>query len=1087
MIDFKKLILSLLPETPILNPSEGLGLDLLLDGFTEVWRQVYENIAKYGNILRPQYTAFLDLLEREYGIIPNSLLTEVFRRNYLDSVANKVLQYGSIDDINSALAISGFTDLQVFENDPPIDLSGLVTITYLCYFGDTNAYMGEPTAMCGKDLGGNAGYFIVANSVGDYIEYNFPADSNLWPAIFTLARAKFNWPIITTILIDLYKAGNIKLYHDYRLESFQDYSGNNNTGIPSSSITVDDTGVLFSNLIDEKISVAATNDLTFSAHDFSAIAKIDGVYHDPEISFATGLDQSGVHNIPASIEINSIAKTPIFRYSGKHADANELAPWVYGETLEDTGTPLTSLNEGSPCLGYYDDSFICDNDGYEATTGTPGDVTTEDIVINILFKVSATTSTLLLLYKFSSSQGYQVYTSANTLKFYMDDGGAGSIQVVSATLTPGQWVFASIFVDRSGSAAIYINGQLSGSPVVVSGHSGSLTNAGHLSIGSVDDGSSSFDSNIAYVDMRMHAAWLDTHLQTSLASEIFNRVIGVYPQYFDGASVTVTADNNTAGCFLDKYNGSIYEMYRVGRYWIRYNQIKDSLGAINGILIEKPSTNLMEESVDLSAWTLDNGVESLEVEETPDKEDSVYGIIADSGTNEVYAARGYSRAVGNFTISAYIKPGTTDFIALTSSNPSGNEPLAYFNVVTGEVGTTAYCTARIVGPYVNGFYRCIITFESSSTSGIMYLYPTDANGSLDCTGDASNINCYAWGMQAEQLDHETSYIPTAGATQTRAKDSLSYVSASIIDADYTVTASCLIVPQNDGSDLSTFDDKHILTLKGPSGNTVCKIDPANDRAPIYSYSDAVSPVTGTIPLNDGERQFLQFNSASQNGKLLLDNVLDINVDDVTDPYNDHDTLYVSADETDSNQFGGLIKNIVLHKEQIDYQLIGQPIIDKRSAQNDGWAISAIGQKIFLKIKDQYCSVGDFVDDAITTIGFSVANSSHIDIYVDGYITQYGSRLYDTKIMQNSAALSVGNNILSPGALSFDGLSATNILLDVVLTADIALDIYTNSLSIVNTYALEPGTVDENQFDKLRKVILSKKPMGTWCLAFVILS
>lgn len=1083
MLDFKKLILAILPDSPITNPSEGDGEDLFLDGFAEVFNDVYEKLREYGKILSAKNTTFLELLERELGIIPNSSFTEEFRKNYAHSVSNKVLQYGGKSNIDEALLDAGFTDLHVFNNDPPIDLTTVVSLDYLCYLGDTNAYLGEPTAMCSSQVEG----FYIINYWHEYITYNWPTNENLWPFVFILAKAKFNWPIITATLISLYKASNIILYHDYRHETYEDYSGNENDGVGSPTITLDTNGANLNNYSSEKISVIANNDVTFSAHDFSVIAKIDGVYHDPNISFAALLNQSGVHNISDSIEINSIARTPDFRYSGDGATADSLEPWLYGEILEDTGTPLTDLNQGSPCLGLHDDSFICTNDGYEYTDGVFGDITTEDFTTNLLFKVPSTTSPIYLIYKFTTV-GFRVFTYNNQLYCTIDDGGAGSVSVSSAALTPGQWVWASIYMDRSGSGAIYINGLLSGSPVVISGHSGSLTNTCHLCVGSDDVGASSFDSNIAYVDLRMYDAWLDTHLQTALALELFHRVIGIFPQYFDGSVPTITADNNTTGCWLEKYNGSEYELHRVSRYWIRYEQILDSIGVINGIRVERGSTNLMDYSYDFSTWTTSNCSVSAETEENPILESVCYSIIPDSGTNEVHIRRSSSAGGGNLTNSIWVKPGTKDWVKLyfvDDIHGLSTRPKAWFNITTGEIGDTITCKARIKGPYNNGFYRLSISSDNLNLSHEQYVIPVDANGDDECTGNGSDKACYVWGAQVEQLDCETSYIATNGATASRTKDSLSYNSASIIDADLSMSVSSLIVPQNDGDELTTYDTKHILTLSGSSGNTICEIDPANDRAAMYSYSDVVSEVTGTLPLNDGDRIALQFNSVTQNGKLLLNNVIDIEVDDATDPYNDHDTITIGADVLDANQFGGLIKNIIVHKEQLDKQIIGTSIVDNRQDQNDQWFLSAIGQKIFLKLKDQFCSVGDFVDDAITTVGFSVTDNESIEIYVDGYIVSQSAKLYDSKVMEAKSTLSIGNNNAVPNDLSFDGILATIILLDVPLTDEIMLDIYNNSLSTTDTFVVEPGAIPENQLDRLKKVILTKKPLGTWCMAFIL--
>ena len=138
---------------------------------------------------------------------------------------------------------------------------------------------------------------------------------------------------------------------------------------------------------------------------------------------------NGVGRLPAPLTINSITEYPVFRYNagGGLVTATEWNPWGYGEALPvvSVATPPTLAN-GSPALGPLDDSVLFNtSDYYQAAGNTFADVTTEDFVIEFVFKMSATATVRIINKRDGASKGYEVYVSPA--------GGANSCYIADAT------------------------------------------------------------------------------------------------------------------------------------------------------------------------------------------------------------------------------------------------------------------------------------------------------------------------------------------------------------------------------------------------------------------------------------------------------------------------------------------------------------------------------------------------------------------------------------------------------------------------------------------------------------------------------
>jgi hypothetical protein len=119
----KRVLESLLPPGSAWSPLLNAGFDLLLEGLGDGLELIRAFLGSLSDVRRPLSTFILDDLEREYGVVSDSGLTDSERRTYLDSVKHTAIGIGGPSDVQTRLQNAGFTDVCVYQNDPAIDPS----------------------------------------------------------------------------------------------------------------------------------------------------------------------------------------------------------------------------------------------------------------------------------------------------------------------------------------------------------------------------------------------------------------------------------------------------------------------------------------------------------------------------------------------------------------------------------------------------------------------------------------------------------------------------------------------------------------------------------------------------------------------------------------------------------------------------------------------------------------------------------------------------------------------------------------------------------------------------------------------------
>lgn len=207
----RAMINSLLP--PGWDIETGGDLDLFLEGLAENKEAMRVFLATLSTLRNPQKTAYLSDLEKEYGLMTRTNLTEQVRRDRLEVRVYERNGKGSDDNLQTALRRAGF-DVQVHENSPAVDPSQFIDKAFQMVAGDpVNAFAGDPNAYAGQvggellvngpifnqiplylmEAGGTptsfagdplayAGYFLELKRTSRI--YQTPTDPADWPLVF---------------------------------------------------------------------------------------------------------------------------------------------------------------------------------------------------------------------------------------------------------------------------------------------------------------------------------------------------------------------------------------------------------------------------------------------------------------------------------------------------------------------------------------------------------------------------------------------------------------------------------------------------------------------------------------------------------------------------------------------------------------------------------------------------------------------------------------------------------------------------------------------------------------------------------------
>ena len=196
------------------------------------------------------------------------------------------------------------------------------------------------------------------------------------------------------------------------------------------------------------------------------------------------------------------------------------------------------------------------------------------------------------------------------------------------------------------------------------------------------------------------------------------------------------------------------------------------------LLLEPQSTNSFRFSEDFtqSYWSKQNGpTVSSNQTISPEGIQNADTLVSANATNEqyLYNAALISVTSGNsVTISCFVKKLDYDYFHLrfTSTGSVFTAASAWYNISNGTLGTVETGITAKIEDYGNGWYRCSATRTATGTGNArVRLQLASSDNTAFVAGDGTK-GTFIYGAQFEIQSYPTSYIPTAGATETRVQE-----------------------------------------------------------------------------------------------------------------------------------------------------------------------------------------------------------------------------------------------------------------------------------------------------------------------------
>ena len=338
----------------------------------------------------------------------------------------------------------------------------------------------------------------------------------------------------------------------------------------------------------------------------------------------------------------------------------------------------------------------------------------------------------------------------------------------------------------------------------------------------------------------------------------------------------------------------------------------DAAGAVKGLLIEEARTNLLPLSNNFSSNQYFKSNISLTASSVTSPDGSNNGWKITPTATNAYIRRG-GRITGDLTHTMYVKKDTADYVVL--GHGAGSKGfLINFSFASGTVvdtyaygSNTTYINSSVEN-VDNGWYRISITGNSDASNSLV-IFPWDsATGptNLDSSSNTSLSTLYIYGAQTEAGAFPTSYIPTTGATATRAAD---VASIPVDNFGYNDDAGTVVVDY-DTPNIQVSD--RLLSLSTEFTNRVFDISLPGTN--LINYSDASGQINLGSLTSTG-KVAVAFKSAKEfvGGK---DGAV-ITVDPTTTAVTRPETLYIGTWATTSDRFpNGHIKSIKYYPRRL---------------------------------------------------------------------------------------------------------------------------------------------------------------------------
>jgi hypothetical protein len=296
-----------------------------------------------------------------------------------------------------------------------------------------------------------------------------------------------------------------------------------------------------------------------------------------------------------------------------------------------------------------------------------------------------------------------------------------------------------------------------------------------------------------------------------------------------------------------------------------------------GVLIEGARTNLclQSQTFDNASWSVFQSAVSADQTTAPDGTSTADKLteLASLNGHQIFPTTNITVASATaHTFSVFAKAAERSWLFLEDTQRTSSG--AWFQLSgAGTVGTRqANNTTATITALANGWYRCSITYTTSTTTASTRAYTSTGDGVSVYTGVVAS-GLYIWGAQLEAASFPSSYVKSEAAASTRAADVLTYTAGVSYplslwaeferSADTGGTELVMVVDDGDLSDYASL--------------TVDSTDRLNSIMVQASSSQGGSAVTGTLAALTVYKGAVRFNTnsimAARGGTLGLEDTV----------------------------------------------------------------------------------------------------------------------------------------------------------------------------------------------------------------------
>lgn len=540
---------------------------------------------------------------------------------------------------------------------------------------------------------------------------------------------------------------------------------------------------------------------------------------------------------------------------------------------------------------------------HAAAVSSVGDITTEDMVVEFVYKGTTANNGRLIDKGIGATDGWSLRQSSasNSLAFELRTASV-TTAVSSPATAAGQWYHGIVFIDRdeatTNGSVFYINSG-AGTGVNLSGKSGSLTNSTVLNVGGVSSSAAALGPIVSLRAWKCAACFAGGATNPTqwapIARERTARAFGVAPSIAAGTAAP-TALTRATTAHVDVVDGSTRQLYLVGSAAPRVARRTYSGGtAVAGYMSEPAVSNIALQSQTLgTTWTAITVGDNVLADQWAGADLSVTGddVDGNNSTAEHGLRQSITLSAATYTLSAWAKAGAQSFAVLRDNTIANGA--AWFDVATctsssctiGEDCASAVKTvqAGVIqaraqrwpidtngdGTADVNLCRMSIAYTGTVAAHDHDLLCAPSDGVTSYTDADATADCGFWGVRVEAYPTMTSYLATTTAAAARNADDVRFDGASHYTGSPSTMDVAVLCPPWDTGATSTFAS----VGTGTTNYARLGVDATNDRgygeATVTTQQWSIIAASGDV--TDGAAHSLRQTMQTDNVQAYVDTV-----------------------------------------------------------------------------------------------------------------------------------------------------------------------------------------------------------------------